>query len=126
LIAADTSTWIAYFAGAPGRDTSLLRQAIESRQILMPPAVLTELTSNPDLPSDVRQALLEVPLIEAQPGFWERAGQLRAKVLAYRRKARLGDALIAQSCIDRGVLLLTRDVDFKAFADSLKLNLTVA
>jgi predicted nucleic acid-binding protein len=126
LIAADTSTWIAFFAGAPGNDTSLLRQAIESRQILMPPAVLTELTSNPDLPSDVRQALLEVPLIEVQPGFWERAGQLRAKVLAHRRKARLGDALIAQSCIDREVLLLTRDGDFKAFADSLKLNLTVA
>ena len=92
----------------------------------MPPAVLTELTSNPYLTSDVRQALLEVPLIEVQPGFWERAGQLRAGVLARRRKARLGDALIAQSCIDRGVLLVTRDGDFKAFADSLKLNLTVA
>ena len=36
------------------------------------------------------------------------AGELRAKVLAKRRKARLGDALIAQSCIDRGIPLLTR------------------
>jgi putative intracellular protease/amidase len=43
---------------------------------------------------------------------------LRAKVLAKRRKARLGDALIAQSCIDRGIPLLTRDRDFRAFTEA--------
>jgi predicted nucleic acid-binding protein len=48
---------------------------------------------------------------------------LRAKVLAKRRKARLGDALIAQSCIDRGISLLTRDRDFRAFAESAGLAL---
>jgi hypothetical protein len=29
---------------------------------------------------------------------------LRARVLAKRRTARLGDALIAQGCLDRGIL----------------------
>jgi predicted nucleic acid-binding protein len=48
---------------------------------------------------------------------------LRAKVLAKRRKARLGDALIAQSCIDRGISLLTRDRDFRAFAEAAGLAL---
>jgi len=48
---------------------------------------------------------------------------LRAKVLAKRRKARLGDALIAQSCIDGGVPLLTRDRDFRAFAEAARLSL---
>jgi predicted nucleic acid-binding protein len=61
-----------------------------------------------------------------QPGFWERAGELPAKVLALRRKARLGDALIAQFCLDRGVPLLTRDRDFRAFAATAKLELTVS
>jgi predicted nucleic acid-binding protein len=50
---------------------------------------------------------------------------LRAVVLAKHRKARLGDALIAQSCIDRGVPLLTRDRDFRTFAASAGLDLVI-
>ena len=34
-------------------------------------------------------------------GYWERAGLLRAGALERRRKARIADALIAQSCLDR-------------------------
>jgi predicted nucleic acid-binding protein len=64
-----------------------------------------------------------VPLIEVGEGYWQLAGLLRAKVLAKRRKARVGDALIAQSCIDRGVSLLTRDRDFWAFTEAAGLNL---
>jgi len=48
---------------------------------------------------------------------------LRAKVLAKRGKARLGDALIAQGCIDRGVPLITRDRDFRAFVDAAGLDI---
>jgi predicted nucleic acid-binding protein len=62
-------------------------------------------------------------MMEVEPGYWQRAGLLRAKVLSKRRRARLGDALIAQTCIDRGVLLLTRDKDFRVFADAAGLNL---
>ena len=50
---------------------------------------------------------------------------MRAKALARRRKARLGDALIAQNCIDAGVPLLTRDRDFKAFAESAGVDFLV-
>ena len=92
----------------------------------MVPAVLTELLSDPELPSAVAETLSEIPLMELTPGYWERAGALRAKVLAKRRKARLGDALIAQSCIDRGIPLLTRDRDFHAFAEAAGLNLVSA
>jgi len=78
--------------------------------------------SDPNLPSDVAKTLCEVPLIEVGEGYWQRAGLLRAMVLAKRRKARLGDALIAQSCMDRGVLLLTRDRDFRAFTEAAGLD----
>ncbi|PYU86606.1 MAG: hypothetical protein DMG51_05110 [Acidobacteria bacterium] len=64
-----------------------------------------------------------MPLVEIASGYWQRAGELRAKVLAKRRKARLGDALIAQSCSDGGVPLLTRDRDLRAFADAARLDL---
>jgi predicted nucleic acid-binding protein len=50
---------------------------------------------------------------------------LRATVLAKRRKARLGDALIAQSCLDAGIPLLTRDRDFRAFAETASFTILV-
>ena len=123
MIAVDTSTWIAFFKGDRGEDAEQLDRALRDRQVLMPPAVLTEMLSDPKLSPQVSQALEELPLIEITPGYWQRAGALRAKVLAKRRKARLGDALIAQSCIDRGIPLLTRDRDFRAFADAAGLDL---
>jgi len=125
MIAADTSTWVAFLEGSKGEDTRLLDQALEERQVLMVPVVLTELLSDPKLPSSVTETLAEVPLVEIEPGYWQRAGLLRAKVLAKSRKARLGDALLAQSCIDQGVPLLTRDRDFRAFAATADLDLVL-
>jgi predicted nucleic acid-binding protein len=125
MIAADTRTWIAFLEGREGEDAQLLDQALEDRQVLMVPVVLTELLNDPKLPSEVAETLSEVPMIEIDPGYWQRAGVLRAKALAKRRKARLGDALIAQSCIDRGIFLLTRDHDFRAFSDAAGLGLVL-
>jgi len=125
MIAADTSTWIAFLEGEKSNDTELLDQALRDRQLLMVPAVLTELLSDPSLPADVAATLCDVPTIEIGEGYWQRAGVLRAKVLAKRRRARLGDALIAQSCIDRGISLLARDRDFRAFTEAAGLQLVV-
>ena len=116
MIAVDTSTWIAFLEGDAGEDAELLDRALQDRQVLMVPVVLTEVLSDRMLPSEVSQTLSELPLVEIGTGYWQRAGELRAKVLSKRRKARLGDALIAQSCIDHDLPLLTRDRDFRAFA----------
>jgi predicted nucleic acid-binding protein len=125
MIAADTSTWVAFLEGTPGEDARLLDKALEDRQVVMVPAVLTELLSDPKLLSAVAETLSQIPLVEIDPGYWQRAGVLRANVLAKRRKARLGDALIAQSCIDAGIPLLTRDRDFRAFASAADLDLVL-
>ena len=125
MIAADTSTWIAYLQGDPGPDVELLDQALQDRQILMVPVVLSEILSNPKLSAEVVQCFSDLPLIEPSPGYWERAGKLRAGVLAAGRKARLGDSLIAQSCLDRGIGLLTRDRDFRAFVENAGLKLVI-
>jgi predicted nucleic acid-binding protein len=125
MMAADTSTWIAYLEGDASEDALILDRALEDRQVAMVPVVLTELLSDPKLPSRVAKRLCEIPLIAVEPEFWRRAGLLRAKVLSKRRKARLGDALIAQSCIDRGIPLLTRDHDFRAFAQAATLDLVL-
>jgi predicted nucleic acid-binding protein len=125
MIAADTSTRIAFLQGDDGNDADLLDQALQDRQVFMASVVLTEILSDPQLPAEVAQTLSELPLIEVRPGYWQRAGELRAKVLTKRRKARLGNALIAQSCIDHRTPLLTRDRDFRAFADAAGLDLVI-
>ena len=123
MIAADTSTWIAFLEGDRGEDAQRLDKELEARQVVMVPVVLTELLSDPKLPSAVAETLSEVPIIEIEPGYWQRAGVLRAKAIAKGRKARLGDALVAQSCIDGNISLLTRDRDFRAFGDAAGLDL---
>jgi predicted nucleic acid-binding protein len=125
VIAADTSTWVAFLQGAAGEDVELLDRALLDRQVLMPPVVFTEVLSDPGLAPEVAKTFSELPLIEVKAGYWQRAGELRARVLSRRRKARLGDTLIAQSCIDQGVALLTRDRDFLAFAESAGLDLVI-
>lgn len=123
MIAADTSTWVAFLEGDRGADIELLDKSLADRQVIMPPIVLTELLSDPRLPSDLTEMLTDIPRIDLAADYWKRAGKLRAKVLAGRRKARLGDALIAQSCLDAAVPLITRDRDFRAFARAAELNL---
>lgn len=123
MIAADTSTWVSFLEGESGEDIRRLDKALADRQVLMIPVVLTELLSDPKLHPDVVRTLSEVPLLEVGSGYWQRAGLLRAKVLSRGRKARLGDALIAQSCSDNGVTLLTRDRDFRAFTETVGLEI---
>jgi predicted nucleic acid-binding protein len=126
MIAADTSTWIAFFQGQEGPDVDLLAGALADRQLVMPPPVLTELLSDPKLASSAAAALAKVPLIELDDGYWYEAGMLRARVLARKRKARLGDALIAQCCLHAGVSLITRDRDFRAFNEAAMLDVLVS
>jgi predicted nucleic acid-binding protein len=74
------------------------------------------MTSDPKLPKRVAEILEGLPVLELETGYWRRAGQLRAAVLARGMKAYLADALIAQSCLDHDVPLVTRDTDFVRFA----------
>ncbi|MGA3211007.1 MAG: PIN domain-containing protein [Terriglobales bacterium] len=123
MIAADTSTWSAFLQGEPGHDTELLDDGLKDQQLVMVPVVLTEVLSDPGLPPQVAEMLAELPLLDIDSGFWRRAARLRAAVLKMGRKARLGDALIAQCCIDHGIPLITRDRDFRIFAESAGLKL---
>ena len=125
MIAADTSSVIAYLNGATGADVATLDVALRDRQVCLPPVVLTELLSAPDLPKEVATRLLELPLLAVTDGYWRRAGALRARGLAAKRRTRLGDALIAQSCLDHDVRLITRDRDFQLFARAAGLRITM-
>lgn len=116
MIALDTSSLIAYLSGQRGKDVSAVELTLEQKQGVLPPVVLSELLSDPKLPDTVVHLFKMLPLLQPTEGFWERAGFLRAKLIAKGRKARLADSLITQSCLDHGVALITRDADFKHFA----------
>jgi predicted nucleic acid-binding protein len=118
LIAIDTSSWIAFFSDreSAAGDTELVTSALADHQACLPPVVLCELLRDPKLPRAVALLLAELPLLDVREGFWERAGRLRARLIERRHRARLADALIAQSCIDHEMRLVTRDADFRHFA----------
>ena len=115
MIAVDSSAWIAYLSGATGRDVEALDLAVFQEQAVLPPVVLAELLSDAKLLPKAARRLKELPLLEVLDGYWERAGLLRSRVLARGLRAPLADCLIAQSCLDHDVPLITRDSDFGHF-----------
>ena len=116
MIAIDTSSMVGFLEGDSGADAHLVNQVLGEHRGVFPPLVLTELLSDPKLDAGIATLLREIPVHDTLSGFWERAGVLRAKILARGLKARLADALVAQSCIDHGVSLIARDADFRHFA----------
>ena len=123
MIAADTSSVVAFLQGDSGSDVDLIQTALDTSQLVLPPVVLTELLSDPALSRSVRSLLAGLPILQVEPGYWERAGVLRASMLKQRKKARVADALIAQSCLDQSTPLVTRDRDFRHFAAAAGLPL---
>jgi len=123
MICIDTSSMIAYLQGSEGKDVTLIDHALLDQVAVFSPVSLTELLSAPNLSTTLRQTFLAIPILVLQDGFWERAGLLRAKILTKGAKARLADTLIAQTCLDHDIPLVTRDQDFRIFHRLAKLKL---
>jgi len=100
-----------------------LEAALTDRVVCLPPVVLTELLSDPKTPDKVAGFLRRFPVLATTDGYWERAGELRRRVIASRRKARLADTLIVQSCLDHETPLIARGRDFRNFARVAPLKL---
>jgi predicted nucleic acid-binding protein len=101
----------------------LLDASIAGNELFLPPAVVAEVMANPRLPPQHSALIRLLPLLEISEGFWIRAALSRAKILARKLRARLADRLIAQSCIDHGVALISRNGDFRHFAKHCCLKL---
>ncbi len=123
MIAIDTSSLRRFLSGETGRDVEIVTAAIAQGRAVLPPIVVCEALSDPAIPSSLIDDISGLPVLTIHPGFWSRAGLLRAQLLKGGFKARLADALIAQSCIDHQLPLVTHDRDFRHFA---KLGLKLA
>ena len=114
MIAVDTSSLRRYLSGAAGADVELVSEAIEHRTMVLPPVVLTEMLSDQSA-ATIASFLNQLPLLAVEDGYWSRAGELRARVIAAGHKSKVADALIAQSCLDHDVALITHDRDFRHY-----------
>lgn len=123
MIAADTSSMIAFLQDQEGRDTQAISDALQNDSLHLPPVVVTELLSDPKASGQVRQVIGQLPLLSLSEGFWLRAAQSRQKLLQRGYKARLGDALVAQACVDNDIPLIARDTDFRHFVNLCGLRL---
>ncbi|MGH6876049.1 MAG: PIN domain-containing protein [Rhizomicrobium sp.] len=123
MIATDASSLTAYLQGLDGRDVDLLDAVAASGELVLPPVVATEILSSVSSAKSLRTTLPEIVKLEILEGYWERAGGLRLLLKAHGLKAKTADALVAQACIDHGVQLITRDTDFRHFANYCGLKL---
>ena len=97
-------------------DLDLADRALAPGDLALPPAVLTEVLSDSRAPPLLKAQLAQCAILEVTEGYWARAGALRAILHKHKLKAGTADARIAQSRIDHGVALMTRDDDFRHFA----------
>ncbi|HEY1631065.1 MAG TPA: PIN domain-containing protein [Rhizomicrobium sp.] len=123
MIAADTSALSAFFKGEEGADVRLIQAALETRSICLCPLVVTEMLSDPLAQKTMMETVVDFPLLPILDGYWIRAGDARRLLRKNGLKAKVADTLIAQSCLDNDVSLITRDDDFRHFAKYCGLKL---
>ena len=118
MIAIDTNVLRHFVRGRIDSYTVMVAEAIHAYEAFLPPIVLTEALSDPQLTANDLDKTLEIPLVRMYDGYWRRAGDLRRRLIREARSAPIADCLIAQSCIDSDLPLLTYDRDFTRFIDA--------
>jgi hypothetical protein len=85
--------------------------------------VITEILTDPTASQTLDAAIPLFRVLEILEGFWFRAALARRTLRRNRLKAKVADALVAQSCLDHDVALITRDRDFRHFVRHCGLKL---
>jgi predicted nucleic acid-binding protein len=123
MIAVDTSSLSAFLRGETGPDVDLLANALAGWDLVLPPVVVTEILSDPSARQILLPQIEDLELLEILAGYWQRAGNNRRILKQKGLRTKIADALIAQTCIDHGVALISRDKDFRHFAKHCGLKL---
>ncbi len=126
IIAVDTCVLVDLQSGIISAASLFLKEKLIKREVIVPLVVVTEFLSDPRADKKHYHFLQGIKTLEIYDGYWLRAGELRRGLLQKGLKAKLGDALIAQACIDNNVPLLTRDEDFRHYAKHCDLQLVAA
>jgi predicted nucleic acid-binding protein len=123
VIAADTSSLVAYFSGRDGSDVERIHDALDAGELRISPVAFAELLSDPKTATELETVVAEWRQLDITQGYWLRAARTRARLLNLKLKPKLPDTFIAQSAIDYNIALITRDSDFRHFAKHCGLKL---
>ena len=115
MILVDSCVIMDYLAGNSTRAAVQLDKILSEGMAAISPITVSELFSDPKASHDVAAFISALVAAPFKEGYWQRSGELRARVRKLGLKAALGDALIAQTAIDHGWPLLTSDADFKHY-----------
>ncbi len=124
-VVADTSEWIEYLTGRPAR---LFEQCLETQSIVVPPIVITELTTGARSREErmvLEDLLMDLPMHDSTFLHWARVGELRRTLREHGLSVGASDAHVAQCALDRDAPLLTRDAVFWKIAAMTNLRLAV-
>ena len=125
---ADTNVWADFFNGGRNAHVERLALALEEEQdIALIPIVVTEVLQGFRTDSgfeSARRLLVSFPIIHPTLDCHVRAARLfrllRRKGITVRGAV---DCIIAQTCLDSGAELLSRDADFERIARQVPLQL---
>jgi hypothetical protein len=74
MICADTSSVVALLKGEPGRDADVVRDALVDGVLVLAPASVAELLSDPGMVPPIEESVLDIPQLEVTSGYWDRVG----------------------------------------------------
>ena len=123
MIVVDACVIIDFLAQRATPEVDTLSRLLQRDLVVLAPSTVTELLSDPAGGSPTAELIRSMARLALDDGYWDRAGRLRCAVRGAGRKAALGDALLAQACIDADLRLLTSDRDFQTFAELSDLKL---
>jgi len=123
MIAVDACVVISFLQGETNSAVKRVASLLNTDEVVLAPSTVAELLSDPKGGPETMALIEGLETLPLAPGYWARAGLLRASVRRVGRKAALGDALAAQACLDAQVPLLTSDADFRAFVEVSNLQL---
>jgi tRNA(fMet)-specific endonuclease VapC len=115
-VVADTSVWIAFFAGKPSR---ALEDALAQGAVILSPLVVAELISGARKPRDrsaIGELLQDLGVHDTPLDHWIRVGDLRRALKDKGINISTPDAHVAQCALDRDAVLLTLDKIFGRIA----------
>lgn len=122
-VVVDTSVWIDFFAG---KASAALESALQDGVVVLPPIVIAELLSGVHKPRQVQKLeafLSELPVHPTPREHWNAVGRMRRLLQQRGVSMSTPDAHVAQSALDLGALLLTRDRVFSTVQRMIGLRL---
>lgn len=125
----DTSVWVDYFRGKGGEAGRAVDGLLDADRVLVLPLIEAELYRGARTEKELK--FLEghfsfLRQLDIPAGFWRKVGRFSWQLSRKGYLPHLVDAFIALTAIENGVMVFSRDNDFKKIAALSELKLFVS